>query len=554
MPDVTEVETTDIMEVDVLDKANAVGDNTIIAGYVSSNITDVSILKSSKLPNVDAAWMGCDILFSIKPHTCQTADWPRHKQECPALQRWAEAAKSSAESSSTSSTSPEIPSDAIRCLGACFGRSAKLAQKSKEIDALQSNRTSISKSLDAQNSQLHAHLAHAVDMADYGLHSASDLVDLVSRFTTNTFTVTTPTLTPIGACVSPLVALINHSCDPNASVVFPREPLLQVVALKPIEAGEEVLTSYIDTTLPKHLRQQVLRETYHFICRCSLCAHLPEPVDLRDAMYCTKKCGGLCRLPAEEDPLTRCTRCKSAVKDTDAVLDATRVGDEALKKAERVQFSDPDKARQLTTNLIPILTSVGVVPSAHPLLALSRLHTSLLISKLSELNIEEIRSPQLEQQLGQSVFGSGKTSGEAQEELDNCVRSATRTCTGLSQILPFGHPVRALAVTELGKLLTRRIQSPSPSCPSPVPGLPSSAVAANSAIYPPSGPARLKMAYQTLVRAREELMIGFGGMNEGGEVGKDIRLQIVDIEKELDVWRIRGKEAAEDELKRGKKL
>ena len=54
---------------------------------------------------------------------------------------------------------------------------------------------------------------------------------------------------PIGACVSPVVALINHSCDPNAVVVFPRaggesrkdkEPLMQVIALKYIAPDEEV--------------------------------------------------------------------------------------------------------------------------------------------------------------------------------------------------------------------------------------------------------------------------------------------------------------------------
>ena len=70
-----------------------------------------------------------------------------------------------------------------------------------------------------------------------------------TQFTTNTFTVTTPTLSPLGACVAPSVALINHSCDPNAVVVFPRaggeaskdvEPLLQVVAIKYIRPGEEV--------------------------------------------------------------------------------------------------------------------------------------------------------------------------------------------------------------------------------------------------------------------------------------------------------------------------
>ncbi len=68
--------------------------------------------------------------------------------------------------------------------------------------------------------------------------------NIFTQFTTNSFTLTSPSLTPLGVCVSPAVALINHSCDPNAVVVFPRsaaqEPFMQVIAIKPIAADEEV--------------------------------------------------------------------------------------------------------------------------------------------------------------------------------------------------------------------------------------------------------------------------------------------------------------------------
>ena len=89
---------------------------------------------------------------------------------------------------------------------------------------------------------------------------------------------------PLGSCVSPVIVLINHSCDPNAVVVFPRagitkedEPLMQVITLKNITVDDEVnrlavffpfsqliytqiLTAYIDTTLPHDVRQKLLRE------------------------------------------------------------------------------------------------------------------------------------------------------------------------------------------------------------------------------------------------------------------------------------------------------
>ncbi|KAF5336582.1 hypothetical protein D9611_006638 [Ephemerocybe angulata] len=491
-------------------------------------------------------WSKPNLLWSMIE--CQQRDWSLHKNECTALQQWFKAA--SAERSDGQEVRP--PSDAIRCLGRILWKRQKLGAShtwSKEFDNMQSHRSSLSKDAGSFNSEVHTHLAHGVvgylgltspeQLEPYGIHSAADLVDLVSRFTTNTFTVTTPTLSPLGACVAPSVALINHSCDPNAVIVFPRaeskdvEPLLQVIALKHIQPGEEILTSYIDTTLPRELRQQSLKETYHFTCRCPVCAPVPgAPVDMREAMWCPKKCGGLCVLPTEQDSFTRCAKCGAVVKDTDAVLDALRIGQEALEKAERVQDSDPKKALQLTENLGQILISAGLVPGAHPLLALTRLQTSLLISKLSsaadpdvDMEVEEVFSPQVQQDVGAGQTPAS-VAAEAQKEkqnaLDDAIRAATRAKTGLSQVLVYGHPVRGVAAAELGKLLA--VDEPAPpqpnldvndnlNAPMPPP---------NSPAYPPRGPKRLKLALEVLVEAWKELVVGDA---------------IVGVEKELGVWR-----------------
>jgi len=238
--------------------------------------------------------------------------------------------------------------------------------------------------------------------------------------------------------------------------------------------------------------------------------------------------------------LTRCTKCNAPVKDTDAVLDALRVGQEALDKAETVQNYDPQKALQLTSNLIPILLSAGLLLSSHPLLALCRLHTSLLISTLPlfDPNVEEISSPQVQA----SASVQNNSPNDAQEKIDEAIRAATRASTGISQLLAFGHPVRGIALAELGKLLS--VDEPSPkhtqnNLPGSLPTSSSGVVLGPppSQVYPPSGPPRLKLAYDTLVHARGELIIGFGRQNEGGEVGQSVRKQAVDLEKELGVWK-----------------
>ncbi|KAK7046540.1 histone-lysine N-methyltransferase ASHR1 [Favolaschia claudopus] len=454
----------------------------------------------------------CQVVYYCDS-TCQNLDWTFHKNECIALQRVAASGETA------------IPSDAIRCLGRIMWKRQKQGPASpwtQEIDLLQSHKQEVPPSA----YELHTHLAISLvrylglsspsEIAAFGIASGADLANFVSRFVTNTFTITDPSLAPLGASVSPPVALINHSCDPNAVVVFPRsrpnnqEPLMQVVALRDISANEEILTAYIDTTLPRAQRQASLRETYLFSCACTLCTST-QP-DLRDSVWCPKACGGVCPAPTEENSLSRCTQCLSALQKTDEVLDASRIGQQALDKASLLQFTDPAKSKQLCSKLIPILTSAGLTPSSHPLLALTRLYTALLIADL-------------------------QSSSPSQETLDEAVVCATKALAGLDGILRYGHPVRGIARAELGKLLA--VDEPAPRPPA--------ASAAEEALrYPPSGAKRLRMALDVLLQARGELNVGFGAPNEGGAVGRDVREDIVRLERELGVWQKGLSEAMRD--------
>lgn len=58
---------------------------------------------------------------------------------------------------------------------------------------------------------------------------------------TNSFTLTTSDLAPVGVATSPSCALFNHSCAPNAVIVFPKKGTgMNVVAIADIKQGEEV--------------------------------------------------------------------------------------------------------------------------------------------------------------------------------------------------------------------------------------------------------------------------------------------------------------------------
>lgn len=78
-----------------------------------------------------------------------------------------------------------------------------------------------------------------------------------------------------GTAFYSLICRINHSCDPNVRVTYtccPQRGLLAtLVALKPIQPGEELVQSYIDQFKGLAARQKALKD-YGFVCKCAKCA------------------------------------------------------------------------------------------------------------------------------------------------------------------------------------------------------------------------------------------------------------------------------------------
>lgn len=74
-----------------------------------------------------------------------------------------------------------------------------------------------------------------------------------------------------GAAVFARAARLNHSCVPNACFHWNAGIARETVhAMRDIEAGEEVLVSYVDVEHDKRLRAWELRH-YGFVCACVAC-------------------------------------------------------------------------------------------------------------------------------------------------------------------------------------------------------------------------------------------------------------------------------------------
>lgn len=69
---------------------------------------------------------------------------------------------------------------------------------------------------------------------------------------------------------------------------------LQLAHHRHLNSAPQIMTSYIDLSLPRQIRQKDLRDRYYFDCRCDLCQGTLGAVDPREALVCqTRDCPGL---------------------------------------------------------------------------------------------------------------------------------------------------------------------------------------------------------------------------------------------------------------------
>lgn len=75
----------------------------------------------------------------------------------------------------------------------------------------------------------------------------------------------------VGSCLAVYSSLINHSCLPNSFWQFIEDKILFRTS-REVEEGEEITISYgPNYQTPLNQRQLVLRNHYHFVCKCQLC-------------------------------------------------------------------------------------------------------------------------------------------------------------------------------------------------------------------------------------------------------------------------------------------
>ncbi|BGP57780.1 hypothetical protein JCM8202v2_005427 [Rhodotorula sphaerocarpa] len=465
-------------------------------------------------------------MLPLPPHpSCQKTDWPIHKKECPAL--------SAAHERSQKAGSKRTPDAPLRALGRLLWSAQQQPGSDTwtQVESLESHRLQLTPEEQERFFQLSVSLSAYVGQETLAAScpDAAAIIDLCSRFVSNSFALTSPTdLSNIGVSICPLTALINHSCAPNAVVVFPSFPAsgsntskhMAVVALRDIPAGEEILTSYVDLSLPRTDRRRELEERYKFRCECEACDTPAGEVDPREAMSCpaAPKCAALLPISQPDANEVECGKCgaKAPYRDVQPVIAAAR---EAYADAEKAQYSDPRLAMLHLANAISSMTTSlapapPLAPSCHPLYSSLQLLLTLQLHAHAFDRAETTASLALAG--AERLFPSGSGSGSSSSGGH--------------------HPVLALLQTTHARLVT----TPPASDPAHPEGEMQYWMATGARAY---GVERLVGALRAVESAFGDGSCGEGsdpkgrGGEKGGEMAKMLRVLIRDQEEGIEMGR-----------------
>ncbi|KAK8853484.1 hypothetical protein IAR55_004191 [Kwoniella newhampshirensis] len=352
---------------------------------------------------------GCKALHYCS-RECQIQDWPNHKHECKALQRLRTMYFRSFPTKKEDGTDVEWAGpEMVRALGRMIWKrkDERLKNGGKDGDwwnriaSMESHRRIVSEQELVRIGQQIQHLRHylgaarplqpgedverlePVDLADFGFGSVAEIMDVASAFPVNSFTLSSPSLSALGVSTSPLVALANHSCDPNAVVVFPEGRDMEVIALCDITPGEEILTSYIDVSTPYEDRQAELLGRYRFKCECTLCEKSKDERWI-DPRWCVSHVGcdekGKGKMPGSSAAGSTSTSCDACGKSFEVEMGLLRP---LLQEGKQLLSQDESNALERSyglsklSSLIPALQA-KLPASSEPLLGLYRLHALLL--------------------------------------------------------------------------------------------------------------------------------------------------------------------------------
>ena len=189
--------------------------------------------------------------------SCQQAHWrAEHSQECALVARL-----------------PRYPTESVVLAARVLRAAEKDPDARSQLAALRTH------TLSAAALPPEEHVAMAMFLREFvGAETlerqcegrAVRAVELFSVLQTNAFSIADQEMRAIGVGLYPAAAMLNHSCEPNASTVFVGRAV-HVRTVCDVEAGAELCVSYVDLAQSSEARRETLQRCFGFVCRCPRC-------------------------------------------------------------------------------------------------------------------------------------------------------------------------------------------------------------------------------------------------------------------------------------------
>ncbi|XP_065880933.1 histone-lysine N-methyltransferase ASHR1 isoform X2 [Euphorbia lathyris] len=202
--------------------------------------------------------------------SCQKLEWKLHRLECIALSKLDKERR-------------KFVTPSIRLMVRLYLR--RKLQNEKVITATATDNYILvqalvahMKDIDEKQLLLYAQMANLVSLIlQWPDINIKEIAENFSKLSCNAHTICDSELRPLGTGLYPVISIINHSCLPNAVLVF--EGRLAVVrAVQHLPKGAEVFISYIETAGCTMTRQRTLEQQYFFTCSCLRCSKVQDDI------------------------------------------------------------------------------------------------------------------------------------------------------------------------------------------------------------------------------------------------------------------------------------
>ncbi|KAI1109170.1 hypothetical protein F5Y14DRAFT_433521 [Nemania sp. NC0429] len=212
--------------------------------------------SSQQLPRAVRACTGCRTVAYCSP-ACQRLDWTTggHKAECKVFKR-------------VRAEGHDFLPTPVRALVQVLLRpelAAAMADLQGHVDGFRRDAGKLWADMELQAMAALHYIGR-----EGNAKNQAEAVEILCKLQVNSFSRLDEDLGQTGLFMNPALALVNHSCTPNAFVQFAgRKALLH--AYQQIEKDEEVEISYIDCNMHLSHRREILKARYQFACNCPRC-------------------------------------------------------------------------------------------------------------------------------------------------------------------------------------------------------------------------------------------------------------------------------------------